>query len=94
MTRQGAPAQQSTTTVTVYPPIDSTGPVGGAGKVGTGVIAKDKPGALKAVQLLGYCCVSGNVTRTRSAQCSAAGGRWFATRPTSTDCPAPGPVIK
>lgn len=108
VSRQGAPAQQATTAVTVHPPIDSAGPLGVPGKGGAipkdsvitkdGVITKDsgkfKPGALEAVQLLGYCCQSGNVTRTRSAQCSAAGGRWFASPPAKSDCPAPGPVIK
>lgn len=108
VTRHGAPAQQATTPVTVHPRIESTGPLGAPGKGGAipkdsvmtkdNVITKDSkkinPGALEAVQLLGYCCRSGNVTRTRSAQCSAAGGRWFASPPTKSDCPAPGPVIK
>ena len=102
VTRQGAPAQRATTPVTVEPSIDSTGPLGAPGKGGAipkdSVITKDsgkfKPGALEAVQLLGYCCQSGNVTRARSAQCSAAGGRWFASPPAKSDCPAPGPVIK
>jgi hypothetical protein len=102
VSRQGAPPQQSTLLVPVDPRIDSTGPLGGPGKVfvprADGVITKDaaklKPGAVEAVQLLGYCCQAGNVSRLRSAQCSAAGGRWFASPPTKADCPAPGPVIR
>jgi len=93
VSRPGVAAQQRSATVVVDTP-----PPGDAGPAKGGVILKDagklKPGAVEAMELVGYCCKSGDVTRLRKTQCSAGGGRWFASPPTKADCPAPGPVIR
>jgi hypothetical protein len=89
VSRSGARAQQRTTVVTVIPESETPkGPPAGTPKgeppKGGGGIAKDlgivkRPGALGAVELVGWCCRSGNVTRARRSECSATGQRWFST---------------
>ena len=95
--RKGAPEARRDVTVTVVVPDTPKSPPAGPLKVDpakVGVVEKFKPGAIEAMEVLGYCCRSGDVSRARRAACSAMGGQYFATPPSKEACPPPPPPIK
>jgi len=93
--RKGSPEARRDVTVTVVkvpdPPKEPpAGPLR-TDPAKAGVVEKFRPGALEAMEFVGYCCRAGNVTRTRRPECSAAGQKWFASPPNKATCPPPPP---